>query len=672
MSEIIQGTLIFSIGLLVWAAAGNLIWLGIRAIFLAIFGKRCDTCGEASLESECGKCRKVRLRNSDKKATPTVEDDLDGARRLLQYARSQRWVTPAAVEYLSEVIRRLAARVHGEAVCDITLPLDLPATANTAHDAASVKLSTPAVAADELSQLPIVAAVVAQPDLQSAPVLPTLPVPQPIHPLDQPDPISVPRAPSPVPRRIAADILRSFMERSNIRWIEIVSATLVVVCSVGLVISLWSTLSRTSRFFPSLVFMIATLAVHGAGQYTLRRWKLKTTSRGVLHIGLMLIPLSVMVGILLASRGGELVLDIGFMIAVAIGAVGYGFLAVTAARALFPHRWLGVTCAVMTTAAALVPAHVLSLRQGPSEWAAWLLLPSAAVIAATLFTMNRRNSQRIGWLPAYARRHAAESVQLLFATLTVLIFDALQFRKVGELSVWYWSLAGWFALCWAGWGTAVAFGSLKPTGLQSISIAHSRRPQWISIVGWSIGMLGALFTLAALFRVSHVAEARLAFLLVAGLWLTVQGLLCRASSQSVFGLSAGLVVCSGIGRGMADIAFSPVSSGRDWIGRDRIVWFSLIGCCVPSVHGVSVGSMRTRLPLITSFIRRSRFSVDELVRARDHCGRRQRYRHECDCNGDCRCSLFVAECRGSGRCRLGGCLFVAQLSCRPVPHLLQK
>ena len=165
-----------------------------------------------------------------------------------------------------------------------------------------------------------------------------------------------------------AQVLRSFMERSNIRWVELISASLVVVCSVGLVISLWSTLSQTSRFFPSLVFMLATLAVHGAGQYTLSRWKLRTTSRGILHIGLMLIPLSVLVGILLAHRQGDhsaFEWNIGSLLAIGVSFIVYSSLAITAARSLFSkHFWAIAVCNILASAA-LLPIDLASTAASP-------------------------------------------------------------------------------------------------------------------------------------------------------------------------------------------------------------------------------------------------------------------------------------------------------------------
>ena len=84
------------------------------------------------------------------------------------------------------------------------------------------------------------------------------------------------------------------MEERNILWGELVGGTLIVGCSIALVISLWSQLEQI-EFFPFLVFAAITSALFGAGFYTLHHWKLESTSRGLLMIGTLLVPLNFLV-----------------------------------------------------------------------------------------------------------------------------------------------------------------------------------------------------------------------------------------------------------------------------------------------------------------------------------------------------------------------------------------
>ena len=93
------------------------------------------------------------------------------------------------------------------------------------------------------------------------------------------------------PRKPFAEIFAAFMEQSNIRWGEIIGGVLIIGCSTALVISLWAQISRVPvlKFF---IFTTVTAALFGVGFYTEHRWKLPTTSRGILTIATLLVPLN--------------------------------------------------------------------------------------------------------------------------------------------------------------------------------------------------------------------------------------------------------------------------------------------------------------------------------------------------------------------------------------------
>ena len=93
------------------------------------------------------------------------------------------------------------------------------------------------------------------------------------------------------PRRPFAEVLAAFMEQSNIRWGEIVGGVLIVGCSTALVISLWAQISSIP-VLKFLIFTTVTAALFGVGFYTAHRWKLPTTSRGILTIAVLLVPLN--------------------------------------------------------------------------------------------------------------------------------------------------------------------------------------------------------------------------------------------------------------------------------------------------------------------------------------------------------------------------------------------
>ncbi len=97
--------------------------------------------------------------------------------------------------------------------------------------------------------------------------------------------------PSRSPRRSFAEVLNAFMEESNIRWGEIVGGLLIIGCSTALVVSLWSQISQIP-VLKFLIFTTVTAALFGIGLYTEHRWKLPTTSRGILTIATLLVPLN--------------------------------------------------------------------------------------------------------------------------------------------------------------------------------------------------------------------------------------------------------------------------------------------------------------------------------------------------------------------------------------------
>ena len=100
-----------------------------------------------------------------------------------------------------------------------------------------------------------------------------------------------PTAPPPPPRRSFSEVLNSFMEESNIRWGEIIGGLLIIGCSTALVVSLWAQISQIP-VLKFLIFTTVTAILFGIGLYIEHRWKLPTTSRGILTIATLLVPLN--------------------------------------------------------------------------------------------------------------------------------------------------------------------------------------------------------------------------------------------------------------------------------------------------------------------------------------------------------------------------------------------
>src|SRR5262249_7073215 len=100
--------------------------------------------------------------------------------------------------------------------------------------------------------------------------------------------------PPPAPRRSLGVWLAAFMEERNILWGELTGGLLMGGCSVALVLSLWKTLEQIP-LFPFIILAAITSLLFAIGRYTLHHWKLEATSRGLLVIALLLVPLNYLV-----------------------------------------------------------------------------------------------------------------------------------------------------------------------------------------------------------------------------------------------------------------------------------------------------------------------------------------------------------------------------------------
>ncbi|MCA9132415.1 MAG: hypothetical protein KDA45_04650 [Planctomycetales bacterium] len=501
-----------------------------------------------------------------------------------------------------------------------TLPEPLPVAAERSENEAAAAAPSPSPSAAQDSAEEVIEAELADVPLSPASEPPRHSV-QPVHPLDAPDNelVAAPRvARPPLRQRVSAQLLQGFMEQTNIRWIELISATLIVVCSVGLVISLWSTLSSTSRFFPSLVFLLATAAVHGAGQYTLRQWKLRSTSRGILHIGLMLIPLAVLVGILLAHREGQLPrLDAMTLGTIAVGTLVYSVLTVTASRALFSRRWPLIAGVIIVCSLTLLPVHYLG-EHGRLQSAAsgTVLLPMvgmslAAALAASLGSVRQRRLT-----PGVAKRAAGLVVQCFFAAAIVIVFWRIEAANGDEVTDHWWLAVGLLAAGWASWGWATSLRNGLPgltAPLWRARAAGSTRDRvsgtntgwgnvgdasWLIVVAWCLASACSLLLLAALWQASTTRGAMSGLLLLLALWWLLHGWRCRLPASLLAGLLALL-----LGLSIGSEAFYVTSHSLhvlDWLSFPRIFTISVLGLAflVGGFWGLTTRNMLLRLMLL--------------------------------------------------------------------------
>ncbi len=143
-------------------------------------------------------------------------------------------------------------------------------------------------------------------------------------------------------------LFAAFMEEKNIRWGELVGGLLIVSGSVALVVSFWSAIAQR----PLLKFGVlngVTASLFGLGFYAARRWRLPTTSQGILITSILLVPLNLLAIAAFVSETAEVapIALAGEVISVALFTAFVYF----AARIVTPDWPLAVTIGVLIPAA---------------------------------------------------------------------------------------------------------------------------------------------------------------------------------------------------------------------------------------------------------------------------------------------------------------------------------
>jgi hypothetical protein len=381
--------------LITLAAVGHGLWLLGAAVLRRLLppdpsapaGDRrlesCVRCGNphAVGQSQCPYCR-FNL------ASPLAVElrELEAAARRIQDLQDRRLLDPAVGEQVYQCIeKRQQVLLRGA---------DRPARTADAP-------ATPAEEADVLTALPAEAPAEV---IRIRPISPFSVPPAPAEPPPVSPPASVreaaPAAPvvPPAPRRSLGELLAAFMEQRNILWGELVGGLLIVGCSIALVISLWRTLEQVP-YFPFLILAAVTGLVFGAGWYTLRHWKLETTSRGLLVIGTLLVPLDFLVLARLSGSQGAGLLEVITDVAAVAGFTALVGLAarVLAAPALAPGRvpagWLATLAVLGASASQLLVPRLLDAAAPPGRVLLVGLLSAACpalVLANVLRGLHRR------------------------------------------------------------------------------------------------------------------------------------------------------------------------------------------------------------------------------------------------------------------------------------------
>ena len=335
---------------------GHCIWAVLAAIIRWLSGagsepskpsRRCPAC-HLRLPAEAIRCKHCG-RELTPQPVPQAAGDLPATLRQLARLHGRGWIETPEYERLIRLLRQAEAEAKQTLVAKPAAPAAAerrqpPVSAAGEEIVDAVVLAEPATPPDRRMPLPSRAERAGvKPVAGTAPQSPA--TRKATHALDR-DYAEQLAAVSPA-RRQFAEVLQAFMAEKNIRWGELVAGLLIVGSAVGLVISLREKLEHAIPYFPALIFMLITMGIYGAGIYTLRRWSLRATSRGVLTIALLLMPLNFLAAIIMPAPDDPLV----YALAVAVGLLAGGWVTYSAGRALLPHGWWRLTSVILATSA---------------------------------------------------------------------------------------------------------------------------------------------------------------------------------------------------------------------------------------------------------------------------------------------------------------------------------
>ena len=265
MIGFITGLISFLIFMILWAATGHGMWVVCSSLLRSLSKKRCPECHEL-LEENDKACRKCgwTTRAVDRTTATRV------CNQALSAAHSRGIIDKEVFEFGLKALNELELSLSGKS--QNALDTRVQPTEPTNVAAPSTRAPTPANVPAEVVAMPITPKS---------------------HALDQ-EYAPAPAVPTPIRSRMNqtwGKWLSAFMEDKNIQWGELSAGLLILCCSTALVISFWEHIASRS-WLKFIIFTGINAATLGLGLNACHRWKLPTTSRGILMIGLLLLPLN--------------------------------------------------------------------------------------------------------------------------------------------------------------------------------------------------------------------------------------------------------------------------------------------------------------------------------------------------------------------------------------------
>ena len=457
MDEVFVALIVLAAALLIVTVVGHGLWIGLAAILRWLGGPR-EVQGET--QRYCLECRRVRWFAKGRcticgqvPAAPPLssrESELAVAERQIELLfQAGKFTAEEHSRFLGVLRAERAGAVPTVAAALLSSTPPAVAATETPGEALEIEeFVKPALPVfdkqldDSWSRewAPAQAPVAMPPE--KTPVAPAA--------LVQPRPVVERTVTELINRRTLTDLMQRFMEEKNIRWGEIVSGILIVGSAVGLVISLWATLQDSIPYFPALLFMLVTAALHAAGLYTLRKWKLKSVSRGLLVISTLLVPLNFFAAVLLVES--RPVLDLLYAASVTVGFAVFGAITVSAGRVLMragtsrARQWWPLSLAVMGPSA----AQLAISRLGPhAESTLEIALLGGTALACFLAAIGAQLALAARGAHLTMRRTQQTFLLLGIAVFSLLAPLGLLVWKTGQLHRTLAALSPWMSVAGA-------------------------------------------------------------------------------------------------------------------------------------------------------------------------------------------------------------------------------
>src|SRR5262245_49865890 len=436
--EILIVSFWFVFCLLLVTLIGHGIWVLLAKIFHAIFsepeaeraavddrrdartrrGTRCAECGSALLvgDSFCPLCGLARSSAGRPADLAMIARQLD---RFLNQGRLDAETHKLVMSLVEEERTRLSAPVRRDAVAT---RLEAEPQAPTPKPVEPVPQQSPPALIEHTVH-------VVEKDVEKA-----------VRNLDEVAaasediPITVAEIPR-QPRRSFTEILGTFMEDSSVRWGELVGGLLVIGCSIALVVSLWSEIAA-SLFLKFSVFIGVTTALFGLGFYSAHRWKLPTTSQGVLIISTLLAPLNFLAMTAFTRDAAQpswpprLLVAGGELFSLAL----FFFLVYQAAKVFLPEAPWMTALATMGPSFAMLLARHLSVAEDVMLKAALLGVAPLLCYCASCGVILRDQAGRPNRDESDERRADQIFTHLGIASFAALLPLGLLFIKPGQIS----------------------------------------------------------------------------------------------------------------------------------------------------------------------------------------------------------------------------------------------